>query len=316
MKRLDFDFSKHIEVPDEWIEKALAIPAAEPVKPPLIALNRRLIAAAIILPVLGLNLLLFFSIGNKNSIPVRPSPTAASAGTPTESAEASPPSDSASISPTASPTQPETQAVTQTAMELATDSEGEIIVITRIITTYVEEVEATAGAASNPSSTPSSHTPKPNETTDNPKPYPTAAPTSHPATETGRPTVTPTQKATENPTEAPAPKPTEAATVVRPVTITCRLPSYESQETDPVAACADPESVYCRLYKSGKLIGDADLYNDAHRAELIRSDTGATLYYRGSIPAPAGGYTAASSVYTYTFYDADGHILATGTVQV
>ena len=62
MNKPDFDFSVHVEVPDEWIEKALAIPGAQAKKPRILRFpSRRLIAAAAVIPVLARGMYLYFS---------------------------------------------------------------------------------------------------------------------------------------------------------------------------------------------------------------------------------------------------------------
>ena len=71
MKKPDLNFSKHVAVPDEWIEKALAIPsscaspAAPPRRPRVFFLgSRRLIAAASIVLVAALSVSGYFLIRN------------------------------------------------------------------------------------------------------------------------------------------------------------------------------------------------------------------------------------------------------------
>lgn len=314
MNQLDFDFSKHVEVPEAWIDKALAIPSAAPVKPLIIAMRRRLIAAAVILPVLGLSLLLFFSIGNKNSIPVKPSPSDVSTVAPTLPSETPSGSANASTQPTTEMKQPASQVETQ----IATDSEGEVIVITRIITTYTEEAEAPSRATVQPSSL-SQDTGYSSEKTVSSSSRATTAPT--------------TAVTTPAPTSIPVPKPTSSATKPDPTEV--QPPETDTSEIENdgntlievtaeyiavVQAGWSDSAFYCRVYDDqGYLLGDRDYYSPEHRMAYQTPDGRELLYYavedtaaQSSLPSPA----AESRTYTYVIYRSNGIVQKTGTITV
>ena len=126
MKRPDYNFAKHIAVPDAWIEKALAIPSAVPQKPAVIAVNRRWLAAAGVVLALGLSVAVYFFFGNKNvlsthsaaAIPTDPAASAAADVSATQAPSAQP-------SGAGQPTAPPAEHQTETAPDPAAASERE-----------------------------------------------------------------------------------------------------------------------------------------------------------------------------------------------
>ncbi len=96
LSKPDFDFSKHVEVPDAWIENALKIPDTAQSAPKVTPFPRRMVAAAGIVLVTVLGVSAYFLFGNKNPIPTAPALPEADTVAPTENSSV--PTEAASVS--------------------------------------------------------------------------------------------------------------------------------------------------------------------------------------------------------------------------
>ena len=309
MTKPEFDFSKHIEVPDEWIERALAIP--ETCRPRNrrsslngFAVGRRVLAAASIVLVLTLGITVYFLFGNKNlTPPVATVPVSHSAATPSEAYD-----------PTVSPD------VTNADVTAAAP------------TTAPSDESAAPTAPSQPGSTAVTPTDSPTDATVKAIQKPTQSAAQ-------RPTQKPTQRPTQPSTQPPAQRPTQT-TVIGPTEVACEDPSEDnpppSIETQAVETpCSDGfidiyiyvadaihqssanETVYCRVYDSaGRLLGSSNLYDISHRAKVYTSDSRGVCYGYYYAMTDDEISRAADSSCTYAFYTSSGYIIATGTATV
>lgn len=280
MSKPDFDFSKYVEVPESWIENALNIPNTVNSQPKAFPV-RRIVAAASIVLVAVLGVSLYFLFGNKSPIPVAPIKPTDSAQTMTETASVDTESVTLTERMTTSATTPPSAPSTSAATQIATDSEGEIIVITTI-TTRTEH-------------TPSDATPI--------SPATTQAPAVTPSEE---PAVPPTQAATEISVPT-APTPTEPN--IRTLELNLRL----SEMIATVAEDGD-STLYCCIYDSaGNPIGDPDLYSRGHLLD-IRPDgyQSQEVIYHYSVDYDAN--TVPDGGFTYRIYLSSGTVLNKGTI--
>ena len=277
----DYSFSKHVKVPEEWVEKALAVPSAHPAKPHGFSLrSRRLAAAAGFVLALGLSILLYFYIRNINSVSpaVIPSAQPASASAPAVHP----------TSPTGSP------AVIDAPTVLPPDAP--------------QDTSVTGPATEVPSQPPTQL-------------FPTAPPTTASQTEPlhTEPTISPTQpdipptqptvpseepisepSTVDIPTEGPNDDPSPSAENNVEIYAPFGLPIYQSSESD-----AD-ELIFCRIYdEGGALIGESGWFGQSHAAQLVWIGRTPYLYYAQALPADAHAYR-------YVFYDSAGRTLKEG----
>ena len=283
MSKPEFDFSKYVQVPDQWLENALNIPnTAQDIhrKKPVL---RRYVAAASIVLVVALSAGAYFLFRNNTPIAVAPLPTAATTEAAVDSTP--PPSEYPTIPATAASTQQPTEKPSQPSTQKPT---------------------VTAQTASS----------APSQPTDAPSPLPTAAqPTAQPSTQ--RPTVRPTTPTA--PTESPTfDKATEPAPETTPPVETPTENEWFPDEIELYASLPDEirlneEYVYCRIEdEQGKRIGDENLYSQQHRIKVYEQYD-VVVYvpnsaYRG-LKLPHGDYT-------YYFYDRTGSVFASGVFHI
>ena len=279
MNKPDHSFSEHVKVPDEWIEKALAIPSARSGKSRVSLFTaRRLTAAAGVVLVIGIGIYLYFSARNINMPAVLPSPET------TVSLPATEPHTAAS--------QPHTANGTEAAQTPTDPSATSVTVPTE---------PATAG------STDGATTPRPTSAataapTSAPSSAPTQKPTVHSHTDSAVPSVE-TQTPSEDTSTEYEGQSDNSPPDNREVYVEIAVPLSELNYIELIVAASDETLYYCSLYdNSGRLIGQPDLYSGSHRAML----SGNSLCYSGSL----GDYRG---TYTYVFYDRHGNILTSGS---
>lgn len=299
MSKTDFDFQKHVDVPEKWIENALKIPQIAPIKPKVMLFPRRCIAAASIVLVTVLSVSAYFFFGNKKQIPVAPVAPAVSTEAPTEYAATAPtqtPAESAST------TKPSTVPTAAPETQIATDSEGRITVIT--ITTRTDDTQPTTPPLS-----------------------PTVA--KQPSTEqSSKPSIKPTMKPTEaavvkppesqkaESTKAPTTLPTEAPLIEEDIrTIEIRV-TFDA--SDIIQAAADSEDIYCRVYDGARnLLGDENLYSRSHLASFSVEGSGwQSVNYIYSYTGEYDAATAVGDRFTYEFYNDRGEVIYIGSINV
>lgn len=295
LSRPDFDFSKYVEVPDQWIENALNIPNTVQEKPKIIPIRHYVTAASIVL-VVTLGISVYFLFGNKSPIPVAQNPTAAATeAQPIDATDATFPTEQNTVQSTDSTVNNQvatsSQAIPTTpATQVTTDSRGNVI-------------------------------PSPTQTNDQPTVAPAPSVTTAPSTEPPRDTPTnalrpsPTQKPVAHPTTAPtaAPiteKPTQAYT---PDIRTLRL---DLPIIDTATVSEDSDSnLFCCVYDSaGNLLGDSDLYSRSH---LVNINSGG-YQSEGVVYNYAVDYDAnkvPDNRFTYKVYLRNGTVVLQGTVK-
>ncbi len=267
MSRPDFDFSKYVEVPDAWIENALNIPNTVQEQPKIIPLRRYVTAAGIVL-VIALGISVYFLFGNKNPIPVAPTPK-------TDSTESVTPSPSFSEIPTEAESQTDStlpQGIKREAeTQLSTDAQGHAIIISAPPVTR-DSNATTPPKADASAQTPSDAVPTPRKTPPETIIVKPAVPT--------QPNITPTAPPATEPTPTPAHD-------EEPQTAVIRVPA---SSIELIGSESDTESgLYCCVYDSrGNPIGAGDLYDASH---LV------------TVPMPSvGGYQTEENLeYRYTF---------------
>lgn len=291
--RPDYDFSKHVKVPDTWIGKALAIPSAPAAEPRGFFLcSRRIAAATSIVLVLGLSIALYFyirniDVGSDTVIPSAPASVTSPTGEP------QPPSSAVSPAPTqVEPTPPiPTEAPSHTSTQPST-------IVPTVPSAEAPSFIATDAPTVPPVTVPTETPPPATEPVIPPtEPAPTSAePTAPPAT-----IAPPTVPQIVSPSEDPAPETEDHITLCVPV-------------DDPVIQICESdadETIYCRIYSpSGYLIGDSNEYAPSHIAQTLW--IGQTLYLYYIQPLPDDPYPAEAGPYRYVFYDSAGITLAQG----
>lgn len=287
--RPDYDFSKHVKVPDAWIERALAVPSAQARKPHRFSLrSRRLAAAAAVVLVLGMSISLYFIFRNIDEptgvvVPSVPStvtqpteatahPTETDVRVPASHAPTAPPTEVNPDSPTAqTPTQPSPTVPSASASEPA-----------------VPPVTVPSAPATVP----------PEPATQPPEPH-TDAP------------VPPTEKPAEEPVSTPENTPTSdrSAEICHPLGS-----SY-------VGSASEDDAIYCRLYDlAGNPIGSPNPFAAEHRAEIVWlspddvSVGSAYLYYAFSGTVETHPSEPLRCI--YVFYDRNGFEIARGSMTL
>ena len=279
MPKNEFDFSKHIKVPDEWIEKALAIPSSAPAQQH-IRMSRRLVAAASVVLVLGLSIGLYFSFRNI-SVPPAVAPAPAAASTPTE--------------PTLSPV---------------------VIVTVTPTVSAPTDLPPTDAQVTFPTLTPTQipTLPQPTSLTEHPDEVTPSLPAAEPTEQPTQPAVQPTEanitSQTVYPTDEADADPDDVAytEICHPLFV-----APDPDEPYPLSVWEDLDDVYCCICdSSGRVVGDPDLYSADHRAVQVVSNDSVTLNYTAAIPRPDQSAAIASRRFTYRFYESDGTIIAAG----
>ena len=295
MSRPDFDFSKYVEVPDQWIENALNIPNTVQEKPKIIPIRHYVTAASIVL-VVTLGISVYFLFGNKSPIPVAQNPTAAATeAQPIDATDATFPTEQNTVQSTDSTVNNQvatsSQAIPTTpATQVTTDSRGNVIPSPTQTNDH-----PTVAPAPSATTAPSTEPPQ-DKPTDALRPSPTQKPVAHPTT---APTVAPI---TEKPTQAYTPD-------IR--TLRLDLPIID---TATVSEDSD-SNLFCCVYDSaGNLLGDSDLYSRSH---LVNINSGG-YQSEGVVYNYAVDYDAnkvPDNRFTYKVYLRNGTVVLQGTVK-
>ena len=287
MREFNCDSLKGLPVPDELIEKALAVPDSCPspaVHAAPIRLYRALAAAAAFVLTCTVSLTAFFLLKGAADPPVATLPASVSTSAqPTEyhsAAETQP-----YTLPTESPTADVTDnAASPTAYPTESGSEAQS-------STQIRPTEANT-----------------EQPTQSPTQAPTQKPTQAPTQKPAQPTVPddPPDGPTEEPLEPQVP---DDPPVEEPVE------HGEYLEYEPVPLRDFTGELYVRFTDStGKLIGDPDLYSGYHLAEY---DIWGQWLYVKYLREKAYGYLGAdykSVKYTY-FYDSNGAVIGVGKIS-
>ena len=288
MDKRKYDFSIHVNVPDEWVEKALAIPAGyEKKRRTSVVTSRRIAAAAGLVLVLGLSLTIYFLFGNKTVVPsVLPSPTSSessassarqiqgSAGTESDVFPSEPSTDKPS---------PEAAAGLPTEGTAAYHTEPDVT---------SKQTDPTCEVPSEPQTQPPDE--KHTEPSQAPEP-PVEIPVGENATEPGLPQKTDDAE--------------RHAEIVEPLCALSTDAGYTANESYV--------RIYCRVYdSSGRLTGDPDPYSEARLAQLFIS--GGQVFMRFDFVLTDIGVHSDSEphqqLFTYEFCDERGNILADGSL--
>ncbi|MBQ3329847.1 MAG: hypothetical protein IJG87_01555 [Ruminococcus sp.] len=295
MNQVNFDALKHIKAPQDWLDKAAAIPGICVQKKRTFPIYRVAAAASLVL-VSVIGLLVFFFYGNKKPIEIRPSSTE----TTVSATEA--PGSSQELLPTLTieaflPTTPR---------EAPTDQHGQPV--TEVIPTEKRNSTATEPTTRvSPSQAATEHKPKPTQGTVKPTqgmPQPTshsdAAYTADPTQTTAEPTASP------KPTDTPVSQiPTEGISTVES--------SVSFFATFDASLLNEGETVYCIYSPVGYATGTNNS-SVKQPAEYFITKNG-TVYASCEVwidePVPAE-----NSTYQYYFINERGHRLASGTKTV
>ena len=350
MKKANFNTLKNLPVPEQWIEKALAIPETEEQKPvavPFWKKPRFIATAASLVLVSALSVGLFLTIGGKSPVAVKPSSTEIVW---TTDANGETVATEIVVVPADNDRQDGTQPTEQKS--------GIVRFFERIFGIDDNTAPTTAPGSGRGGRTSPTESGRTVPTT---KQVPTESGTpSVKPTESDDPAEPPTEATTEDngeviihgpggweyekptkspdptisPTESPAPHPTTPPTATPWVNPT--EPSWENPTTpaqpNPTqsrykesivinyvstftisAINKDGGAVYCRIYdSSGNSYGDSDRYSDQHLAALSLTYDSRTLSYtpRDYGILPEDGY------YSYEFYTRSGKSLITGNAYL
>lgn len=283
MKQLNFDSLTHIKTPEEWLEKAAAVPQTE-AKRQAIFIPRRFIAAASIVLVGTLGLLAFFLHKDTDGLLMIPDSYPTETQASTDGVKV--------IGSTENVTVSGTEAIAPTGgQKVPTDAQGQ---------RATEPTVASTAGAGIAATQPTQAAVPPSETA-----APTVRPTAPSATQ--RPTAPPE---TQRPTELPAPtappatqKPTEA---YRPPGDTEFYGTFSITDSGTASGSgwnvAEDLTVFCRLYdSSGKLVGDSPLYHPQREATILSKFSDGTIFaYYNPVEK---GLSVSEGVYEYVFYD-------------
>lgn len=270
MREYHCDALRDLKVPDEMIEKALAIPAAAGAAKAAVRPFRRMIAAAAVILVAFVSVSAYFLFRNIDSSPMvaAPAPSETKADPSAAGEDTQPPtapSETAVIDPTEPPTNAPTVPNSPT----------------------VPADRPTQGAAVRPEPV---------------QPIPTV-PAYIPTEPPVQPPTTPAPAPTEAPIE-PSEEPAEPTKATEPV-----APRHDRELASvgymvPIGSYTGSEDLYCRLYaSSGKLIGEEDLFDESRRVYFTTGSGYLFLSYplSGIVdPLPPDNYTI-------VFYDGDGN---------
>lgn len=284
MNKANFDSLKHIKAPQDWLDKAAAIPETAVQKRSAFPLFRVAMAASVVLvSVIGLLVFLFFG-GGSAPVAIRESGDSATAVSDTETED----SQAGQSGTKSGGTEP-----AETIAVLSTDAQGNTVI------TYQEKPAATGsgtqptGSALSPTEPVASTNPRATE-----KKAPTTPPTEHPPA----PTQTP------DPTPSPADDPTEAQT---PTEIWLSPESVVSFSATFDAALLDEgETVYCIVMKEGY----AWASSGKQKADYFITKNG--LVYANCDMLIEEDAAEGNITYRYLFLSESGKVLASGTQVV
>ena len=280
MRDYNCDSLKKLPVPDELVEKALAIGETPAVKQPRRYSARAFAAAAAVFVVVA-SVSLYFILGAKPALPVKDTTPVISQETVGKSTPAVVPTERTTAAPTEKSIRSSEAAPTQPAATVS----SEAAVITEITQNEAARRTPTTGNMAN------SHP-------DNPTEAPVFEPTAVP--DLPEPTEEPTERQDDppSPTEG-MPEPTESQTLPNP-----------KKELTPIGFMVPQSSytgdgnIYCRLYNSsGSQVGSEDLYDESHRVYYTTGSGYLFLSYSLSgidEPLPPDNYTL-------VFYDDNGN---------
>ena len=316
MNEFNFDSLKNIPVPEELIEKALAIPdSVEAAPQPRPVLKRRLMAAAGFVLVFAVSLSAYFLLGNISNSPI---PVAPAHTEPADETEPATLPDAHWVYPPTSPTEELTE-------EPSADP-GQ-----------TDHFAPTEAASERPTVKPTEKsTVKPTEkSTVKPTERPTVKPTQKPTQRpTQKPTQSPTQKPTQKPTEPPVVDPTEPEwpPIEEPTEAPSEphvSPTAFPDEPGIPARPDEPEpyiyfvpfrldgreingGLYCTFTdRNGNIIGAIDPYSPYNKAEYhIQDDRVYVSYERARVADLNAGYCYAK------IYDRSGTVYLTQRVYL
>ena len=276
MNKVNFNSLSAYKTPENWINKAAAIPEACGQKRSAFPLNRYLTAASIVL-VSAVGLLIFLHFGSA-PVTVHEGGIAASESRIGETVvrEA-----------TGGAPQTDASAPAETIAVLSTDADGNAAI------TYEEKSVAADGTQPTHGRTsPTSVAPTAPHSTETPgQPVPS---TEHPPAETEVPA----------PTSVPSDEPPTQAPTESPLT-DCRFTvtiGYPSPAGETPAVEAGDLIVFCRMYDaSGNIVGSSDFFAEEKRATVVSSDPGKSFVV--TYDPLEKGLPITRGRYTYVFYD-------------
>ena len=281
MNKANFDRLKHVRTPQEWIDKAAAIPDISVEKCPSFSMFRVAAAASIVLAsivlvsAVGLLVFLFFGDGSMPVV-VRNGGSAA-----TESFDGE-------------TTKSETSVFSETIAESSTDAQGNPVIVSQEQpASTVNGIQHTDGSRSPTENAPSpttSSAPTPPRATDVPD---QPSPTSSPDAMTDA-TAVPDSSATDPPATDPPPPPTEPPLTDCRITVTT---GYPPPDGEIPSVETDEPIVFCRMYDAaGNLVGSSRLFAEEKRATVVSinpDDTFVVTYdpLEKGLPITRGRYT-------------------------
>ena len=288
MNRPEYDFSKFVEVPDAWIEKAMDIPNAQASIPRSVSFApRRIAAAAGAVIAVGIGLSSYFLFRNISSAPTvlsSPSSSESSASSARQiQGSAGTESDIFPSEPSTNKPSPEAAAGLPTEGTAAYHTEPDVT---------SNQTDPTCEVPSEPQTQPPDE--KHTEPSQAPEP-PVEIPVGENATEPGLPQKTDDAE--------------RHAEIVEPLCALSTDAGYTANESYV--------RIYCRVYdSSGRLTGDPDPYSEARLAQLFIS--GGQVFMRFDFVLTDIGAHSDSEphqqLFTYEFCDERGNILAAGSL--
>lgn len=281
MNQVNFDALKHIKAPQDWIDKAAAIPETSQ-KRTAVPVYRVVTAASIVLvSVIGLLVFLFF--GKDAPVPVRKAQSSSEPAAVSEAADVS----------SSAPATVNNGTIPSEQQETPTDEHGSAVLpmaSTESRNSSVTEAAAHAAPSQHPSEKP---------------PQPTQRNTA-PTQDVPPPTQAPELTAPPVPTNPPATQP------YSPPGDTEFYGMFKWYDPGTVVGGANyveaEESLYCRIYdSSGYLIGDGIWLSPQREATILsRFDDGTVYAYYNPTEK---GLSITEGVYEYVFYDIHYHEL-------
>ena len=252
MNQVNFDALKNIKAPQDWLDKAAAIPGTCVQEKRAFPIYRVAAVASLVL-VTVIGLLLFFFYGNNKPIEIRPSSTET-----TVTATETP-----GLSPELSPTLTIEAILPTTPREAPTDEHGQPV--TEVIPTEKRNSSATEPTSVSPSQAATEHKPNPTQNA--------VAPTE----ESPAPTQAPL------PTEPPIPTENPGEIVAGSICFTAVFPASLIEEGEPI---------YCEYWEQGLSSIENNGSEDDGQAQYTVMDNGMVYaVYEPNEPIPAGSVT-------------------------
>lgn len=308
MKELQFRTLENLKVPDELMDRLLAIPETEGEKPPVPLWRKpRFIAmAASVMLVTALSIALFLSMGSKPPVATK--------------SDSKPDATQIVWSTDEYGATVATEVVVVPDAQNDTQSTEQKSGIARFFENLFGGSDPTTPTASDgqvgsvPSDdwhgkTPQSPTVSPQQPTAAPQPVETDPPRE---TEADPPAVPPTEEPWDNPSEPSWDDPTQAPTPPKPT-----QSPYQSTIRNTFSSFSDRyitgQTIYCRVYGlDGTEYGDSDRYSAQHIASLSYSGGRYTAAY-----SPCDhGILPTDGKYRYEFYNGNGVVIAKGTATL